>query len=71
MRTYFIKTYRIEESEKVIKTLSKYVVEDVRRERSVMCYESIRFECKKSEWKKIKKELNLKVTIVFAKMKIE
>lgn len=71
MKTYFINTYRNEESEKVMATLAKYVVKDVYRKSAIMHHETIRFECEKEEWKKIKKELNLEVTHVFSKIKFE
>lgn len=71
MKTYFIHTYRREESEKVIKVLSRYDVTDVSRKSAIMTYESINFKCSKEEWKKIKKELNLEITSVFSKIKVE
>ena len=71
MITYFIKTYRKEESEKVIGVLSKHSVTDVKREYSITEYEHIRFNCKKSEWKAIKKELNLEITSVFSKIRVD
>lgn len=71
MRTYFIRTYRKEESEKVLDVLSKHVVTDVKRERSIGAYESINFECEKTEWKGIKKELNLEITSIFSKIRVD
>lgn len=71
MRTYFIRTYREEESKKVMTVLSKHVVTDVKRESGIVCKESIRFDCIKSEWKKIKKELNLEITSVFSKIRVD
>ena len=71
MRTYFIRTYREEESKKVMTVLSKHVVTDVKREPGIMCKESIRFDCSKFEWKQIKKELNLEITSVFSKIRVD
>lgn len=71
MKTYFIHTYRREESEKVMKVLSRYEVEKVSRKSAIMAYETINFNCNKAVWKEIKKELNLEVTSMFAKIKIE
>ena len=71
MRTYFIKTYRREESEKVMGVLSKHVVTDIKRERAICAHESISFECEKTEWKSIKKELNLEITSIFSKIRVD
>lgn len=71
MRTYFIRTYRREESEKVLDVLSKHVVTDIKRERASYAYESINFECEKTEWKSIKKELNLEITSIFSKIRVD
>lgn len=71
MKTYFIHTFRREESEKVMKVLSRYEVENVSRKSAIMAYETINFNCSKVVWKEIKKELNLEVTSMFAKIKIE
>lgn len=70
-RTYFIDTYRKEESEKVLKTLAKYEVYDIRKKSGIVCFESINFDCKKKVWKQIKKELNLEIKSVFSKIKVE
>lgn len=70
MKSYFIRTYRKEESEKVVAVLANYEVTNVKRDSAIMCYESISFNCEKGEWKKIKKELNLEVVSVFSKMKV-
>ena len=71
MRTYFIRTYRREESEKVLDVLSKHVVTDIKRERAICAHESISFECEKTEWKSIKKELNLEITSIFSKIRVD
>lgn len=70
MKTYFIKTYRREESEKVMKVLVNNAVDECKRESSITAYETISFKCEKSIWKAIKKELNLTVTTVFSEIKI-
>lgn len=71
MKTYFIKTYREEESKKVMGVLSKHLVTDAKREHSITGYEHIRFNCEKSEWKAIKKELNLEITSVFSNIRVD
>lgn len=71
MKRYFINTYRIKESEKVMKALSRYEVAEVSRKSAIMSFETINFKCSKEVWKKIKKELNLEVTSVFSKIKVE
>lgn len=71
MRTYFIRTYRREESEKVLDVLSKHVVTDIKKERAICAHENISFECEKTEWKSIKKELNLEITSIFSKIRVD
>ena len=71
MKTYHVMTYRQEESEKVMNVLNKHEVVDIKREKGIVCYESIGFHCAKQVWKNIKNELNLTVTSVFSKIKIE
>lgn len=71
MKTYFIKTYREEESKKVRDVLSKHVVTNIENKTAIMCRETINFTCEKSEWKKIKKELNLEIVSVFAKIRVD
>ena len=71
MRDYVIRTYRREESEKVLNVLRRHNVENIKVESAIMAYESIRFSCKKDVWKTIRKELNLEITTVFSKIKIE
>lgn len=70
MKTYFIRTYRKEESDKVMAVLATHESMEITKKSGIMCYETIDFKCKKGEWKKIKKELNLKVESVFSKMKV-
>lgn len=70
-KAYFINTYRKEESEKVLNTLTKYEVYDVHKKSGIMCFETINFDCNKKVWKQIKKELNLIVKSVFSEIKVE
>lgn len=71
MRTYFVRTYRIEESELVMNKLKKFdAVIDIKRDPAIMCYESISFKCSKETWKTIKKELNLEIVSVFSKIRV-
>ena len=70
MRTYHIRTYRIEESELVMNALKNFNVTDIKKDSGITCYESINFKCEKSEWKKIKKALNLEITSVFSKIRV-
>lgn len=71
MKTYFIFTYRDEESELVMNKLKEFKVINLKRKSAIMYYETISFECKKREWKKIKSKLNLETTSVFAKIRVE
>lgn len=71
MKTYFIKIYHEEESKKVRDVLSKHVVTNIENRTAVICLEIISFTCEKSEWKKIKKELNLEIVSVFAKIRVD
>lgn len=65
MRTYFIKYYRTEEKDYIIKVLSEYGIEN--REG---LFDTVTFECKKSVWKQIKKKLSLQITSVHASIKV-
>lgn len=65
MRTYFIKYYRTEEKDHIIKVLSEYGIEN----REGM-FDTVVFECEKSVWKQIKKKLNLQITTVHASIKV-
>ena len=70
MKNYNIKTYRIDESEKVASVLSNHNVEDLKRNPATMWKETFAFKCEKEEWKKIKKELNLEVICVFSQIRV-
>ena len=65
MRTYFIKYYRTEEKDYIIKVLSEYGIEN--REG---LFDTVTFDCEKSVWKQIKKKLNSKITAVHASIKM-
>ena len=65
MRTYFIKYYRTEEKDYIIKVLSEYGIEN--REG---LFDTVTFDCEKSVWKQIKKKLNLQIISVHASIKV-
>ena len=65
MRTYFIKYYRTEEKDYIIKVLSEYGIKH-----SEGLFDTVTFDCEKSVWKQIKKKLNLKITAVHASIKM-
>lgn len=65
MRNYFIKYYRTEEKDYIIKVLSEYGIEH-----SEGLFDTVTFDCEKSVWKQIKKKLNLKITSVHASIKM-
>lgn len=65
MKTYFIKYYRTEEKDYIVKVLSGYGIGH-----SEGLFDTVIFECEKSVWKQIKKKLNLKITSVYASIKM-
>lgn len=69
MKTYFIDTYRKEETEKVVNCLLSYDIK-YKINSSIMHYETVRFECDKATWKSIKKDLGLEVKSVFADLRV-
>jgi len=70
MRRYTIESYRREETDKAKKVLDSLCIE-YNVASGIMIYQMVNFECDKKTWKQIKKELNLNVTSVYAKLKVE
>lgn len=69
-KTYFIQTYRKEESEYVLKVLEELGVQG-KASKSIMHHETITFRCEKEKWKEVKRKLNLRVTSIFSELKVE
>ena len=69
MKNYFIRTKDENELEKVMTTIGKFKLEEVKNlkvEKAIIGYKTVEFKCDKHVWKSIKKELGLSISSVFA-----